>query len=157
MDLGELMQAIATRIDQRKDVIGLEGVSYPALNTVPRSPWLMVRQSMTAPTAINKERAGQQVVHPGIDLVVLVTSDIKRPGDAARLDPLLHPLLDLFDANANGGNVNNAFAGILDKNVDRVWTNATSSRVALEWGESGFCHALIITMDAEFKRRAELP
>lgn len=157
MDIGDLMQGIAERIDAKKGALGLEGVSYPALNHVPKSPWLMVRQSVTAPTMITKARAGMQVVAPAIDLVVLVASDPKYPGDAARLDTLVHPLLDLFDANANGGNVNSAFSGILTENVDRVWNEAMVRRVATEWGESGYCHALIITMDAQFMRKAEMP
>lgn len=157
MELGDVMAGIAKRIDNQKSTLGLQGVSYPAINHVPKSPWVMVRQSMTAPTIVTKARAGLQVVRPSIDLVALVVSDPNRPGDASRLDGLMHPLLDLFDANANGGNVNYAFSGILSGNVDRIWNEATVRRVSLEWGESGYCHALIITLDSEFKREADMP
>jgi len=154
---GDVLAAIAARIDQVKDAIGLRGVSYPALNTVPASPWLMVRQSVAIPSRVTKERAGLQVVHLSIDAVLLVTSDAKRPSDAARLDGLGYQILDLFDANANGGNVNNAFAGLLAEPVDRIWSAAPVRRMALEWGEAGYCHAAILTLDAEYKRRASLP
>lgn len=157
MDIGDLMEAIADRIDAKKTSLGLQGVSYPSENHVAKSPWLMVRQSLTAPTQVAKQRAGLQVVNPAIDLVALVVSSENRPGDAARLDGLVHPLLDLFDANANGGNVNYAFTGLLTENVDRVWNEAMVRRAALNWGESGYCHALIITLDAQFMRKAVLP
>lgn len=157
MDLGVYMKALATVIDTRRAEIGLEGVSYPPENRVPRSPWLMIRQSITGTTQVTKERAGLQVVKPAIDLVALVTADPKKPADASRLDKIQHPLLDLFDANANGGNVNYAFSGVLDESITRVWNEALVRRGIIPWGESGDCHALIITLDSEFKRKAELP
>lgn len=157
METGDLMKAIAQVIDAKKAAIGLEGVSYPPLNNVPKSPWLMVRQSITGMTQVTKERAGMQVVKPSIDLVALVVADPLKPGEAARLDALQHPLLDLFDANANGGNVNYAFTGALDESITRVWNEALVRRGTIKYGESGDCHALIITLDSEFQRKAELP
>lgn len=157
MQTRDVMRAIAARIERDKDAIGLRGVSYPAHNTVPASPWAMVRQSLAIPTTILKARAGLQLVRSRIDIVLLVTSDMTRPGDAARLDGLVEPILDLFDANANGGNVNAAFAGLLDGSVNRVWHNALVRRMAVEWGEAGYCHAVVISLDVEFQRRAELP
>lgn len=157
MEHGDLMRAIAQVVEANKDKIGLEGVSYPPLNHVPSSPWLMVQQSLTRPTSVAKARAGLQIVLPGIDLVALVVADANKPSEAARLDSLMHPLLDLFDANANGGNVNTAFRGVLSESVDRVWNDASIRRALIPWGESGHCHAMIITLDAEFQRRAELP
>lgn len=157
LSTGELMAAIAARIDANKDSIGLQGVSYPPLNFVRSSPWLMIRQSITGMTQVTKERAGQQVVRPSIDLVALVVADPNKPNEASRLDSLQHPLLDLFDANAAGGNVNYAFSGLLTKSVDRVWNEALVRRGTIPWGESGDCHALIITLDSEFKRKAILP
>lgn len=149
MDTPDLMAAIASRV---ATIAGIEGASYPALNYVPRSPWAMIRQSMTIPTTYEKRRMGQQVVFPAIDVVLLVMSDETRPGDAARIDGLIAPVLDLFDANAVGGNVNYALPG-LDGEVDRVWNVANVQRVALPWGESGYCYAAIITMDSEFRRQ----
>lgn len=157
MTISELMDAIAKVLNANKSKLGIEGAHYPPLNYIPNSPVVMVRQSLYQPTTITKERAGQQVVRPMIDLVALVKSDITRPGDASRLDGLEHPMLDLFDANANGGDVNHAFNGHLTKNVNRVWQEAVSRRAVMEWGESGYCHALILTMDAEFYRKAVLP
>lgn len=154
---GELMGAVAGRIDLAKDTVGLMGVSYPAINTVPASPWGMVRQSPLAPSTIEKARAGVQVVRTRIDVVLLVVSDPSSPSDAARLDGLVEPILDLFDANANGGNVNAAFTGLLDWSVDHIWHEAFIRRMPLKWGEAGYCHAAIITMDSEFQRKAVLP
>lgn len=149
MDTPDLMAAIASRV---ATIPGIAGASYPALNHVPSSPWAMIRQSMTIPTTYEKARLGQQVVLPAIDVVILVKSDEKRPGDAARIDRLIVPVLDLFDANDAGGNVNNVLTA-LDGTVDRIWNVANVRRVALMWGESGYCHAAIITMDAKFKRQ----
>lgn len=153
----DLLAAIAGRIDARKTALGIRGVSYPALNVVPDSPWVMVRLSLQQPSTIAKARAGLQVVSASIDLVALVVSDPARPEDAARLDGLVEPLLDLFDANANGGNVNTAFSGLLDEHVDRIWHEARIRRMAIEWGEAGFCHAVILTLDSQFQREAILP
>lgn len=157
MELGDLMTAIAAAIDAKKGAIGIDGASYPPLNRVPSSPWVMVRQSMTGITQVAKARAGQQVVSPAIDLVGLIVADPRKPAEAARLDLILHPLLDLFDANANGGNVNYAFSGLLDDNVDRIWNEAMVRRATVKWGESGDCHALVITLDAQFMRKAVMP
>lgn len=157
MNTGELLTAIAGRIERDKVRLGLQGVSYPALNTVPASPWAMVRTSPVAPSSIEKARAGLQIVRPRIDIVLLVVSDNSRPADAARLDGLIEPILDMFDANANGGNVNHAFTGLLSESVDQIWHEAFIRRLPLKWGEAGYCHAAIITMDSQFSRRAELP
>ena len=151
-----VLAAIAQTVMVRQTALGLAGVSYPAIDHVPQSPWLMVRQSQAQPTVIVKARAGLQVVSLSVDLVALVVSDASRPGDAARLDGLIEPLLDLFDANAYGGNVNSALPN-LSESVDRVWQQATVRRFALEWGESGYCHAAIITMDTLYQRKALLP
>lgn len=157
METGDLMTAIAKVIDTNKAKVGVEGVSYPPLNYVPKSPWVMIRQSITGQTLVTKERAGLQVVKPSIDLVALVKADPLKPGEAARLDGIQHPLLDLFDANANSGNVNYAFTGVLNDSITRVWNGALVRRGIIEWGESKDCHALIITLDSEFQRRADLP
>lgn len=157
MNTGDLLTAIAGRIEQRKAALGLEGVSYPAINSVPRSPWAMVRLSPVIPSTIEKARAGVQIVRPRIDVVLLVTSDPSRPADAARLDGLTEPILDLFDANPNGGNVNAAFSGLLSESADRIWHEAVIRRMPLKWGEAGYCHAAILTLDAEFRREAVLP
>lgn len=155
MDTPDLMRAIADRIDEHKDAIGLRGVSYPATNTVEASPWAMVRRSSVFPSTVEKARLGQQVHLPMIDIVVLVTSDPRRPGDAARLDAIEAPLLDLFDASANGGNVGTILPD-LDGHVDRVWDAIPGIRVLpLEWGEAGYCHALIVTFNAKYRRTPE--
>lgn len=154
MDTLELMRAIADRIDANKEALKIEGVSYPPINTVPKSPWAMVRTSQAIPSTVEKARLGQQVWLPAIDVVVLVRSDVKRPADAARLDAVLTPLLDLFDASNADGATNTLFPG-LDGHVDRVWDAANIRQLALTWGEAGFCHALIVTFNAKFKRSPE--
>lgn len=154
MDTLELMRAIANRIDAHKSALRIEGVSCPPINTVPRSPWAMVRTSATFPTTVEKARLGQQVWLPSIDVVVLVRSDQKRPADAARLDHVLTPLLDLFDMENADPATNTLFPGI-GGHVDRVWNVAQVRQMALDWGEAGFCHALIVTLDAKFRRGAE--
>lgn len=154
MDTLELMRAIADRIDANKEALKIEGVSYPPINTVPKSPWAMVRTSQAIPSTVEKARLGQQVWLPAIDVVVLVRSDVKRPADAARLDAVLTPLLDLFDASHEGGAMNTLMPG-LSGHVDRVW-NTTVHRIApIEWGEAGYCFALIVTFDAKFRRSPE--
>lgn len=151
------MHGVAAVIESHKGALGLQGVSYPSLNTVPASPWAMVRQSLAQPSTVSKARGGLQVVGARIDIVLLVVSDPRRPGDAARLDGLVHPILDLFDANAYGGDVNHAFTGVLTESVDRIWHDAQIRRLAIEWGEAGYCHAAILTLDAQFQRKAGLP
>lgn len=157
MQTVDVLTAIAQRVAAKQAALGLAGVSYPALPHVPQSPWLMVRPSLVIPATVSKGRAGLQVVQLPVDMVALVVSDATRPQDAARLDGLVEPLLDLFDANANGGDVNHAFAGLLSASVDRIWQDATVRRMALDWGESGYCHAAIITMDTQYQRKALLP
>ncbi len=157
MKTDDLLAAIAGVIAANRVALGLEGVSYPALPAIPASPWAMVRQSVLLPTTIEKARAGVQIVRPMVDIVVLVASDVTRPGDAARLDGLTEPILDLFDANAQGGNVNAAFDGLLTESVDHIWHEAQVRRAALDWGEAGYCHAAILTMDSQFSRKAQLP
>lgn len=153
MDTRDLLTSIAARLEANKAAIGLAGVSYPARNAVPASPWAMVRQSMTIPTTVVKARATQQIVRPAIDVVLLVTSDETSPGDAARLDGLIAPVLDLFDATAAGGHIAAALPG-WDGPMHRVWQEALVRRVAVSWGETGYCHAAVITFDAEFPRSA---
>lgn len=153
MDISHLLTAIAARIDAEKATIGLEGVSYPALNSVPANPWAMVRQSTVIPTTIEKARLSRQVVLPNIDIVLLVASSEKRPGDAARIDNLINPVLDLFDFSAAGGAAAAFLTGLpAGSHVDRVWDTATVRRTSLIWGEAGYCYAAILTMNAKFQR-----
>lgn len=157
MILRNVLTALPEVIEPHLDALGLRGVSYPARPDVPHSPWLMIRQSLYVPSRVVKARAGVQVVRAGIDLVALV-KDHGDPGDAARVDGLPEALLDLFDANAYGGNVNAAFAGTsLPGSVSHVWIDALVRRMALQWFEAGPCHAAIVTLDTEFQRKVELP
>lgn len=157
MILRDVLKAVAAVTTANAGALGLEGVSYPATPAFEASPWLMIRQSLYTPTQVVKARAGLQIVRAGIDLVALV-KDHGNPGDAARVDGIPERLLDLFDANANGGNVNAAFAGTdLPDNVSHIWTDALVRRMAIQWFEAGACHAAIITLDTEFKREAIAP
>ena len=157
MILRDVLTAIPQVITPHLPALGLKGVSYPARPDVPASPWLMIRQSLYTPTQVVKARAGLQIVQSGIDMVALV-QDHGDPGDAARVDGIPEALLDLFDANTYGGNVNAAFAGIsLPDNVNHIWTDALIRRMAVTWFEAGPCHAAIITVDTEFNRKAIAP
>lgn len=153
MNTKDVLKAVTAVITANASALGLEGVSYPARPEVPASPWLMVRQSLYLPARIEKARSGLQIVNAGIDLVALVR-DTGDPGAAARVDGLPEALLDLFDANTYGGNVNAAFADTdLPGSVDHVWVEALVRRMALQWFEAGPCHAAIVTLDTSWKRK----
>lgn len=149
MDTPDLMAAIAQRLALITD---FAGVSYPARNDIPRSPWVMVKQSDTRPTIYEKKAARQQVM-PFIDVLILVKSQAETPREQAKIDTLISPVLDLFDANAVGGNINRAFPDLPDP-VGRIWLNATVQRQAIDWGTAGFCYAARITLDSAFTRHA---
>lgn len=149
MDVPDLMAAYAGRV---RLLPALAGVSYPVENRVPASPWAMVKQSDQRPTEYEKQ-AGRQLVRAFIDIVVLVESQEETPREQTKIDTLVTPILDLFDANAVGGNINNAFPD-LPEPIDRVWLNATVQRYVSNWGQTGFCYAARITLDSTFKRQA---
>ena len=155
MGIPEMCAAIAARIDANKAALGLEGVSYPALNTVPSSPWAMVRLSPLRPTTTSK-RLSRQTVNAFIDVVVLIASSETTPGDAARLDTLVHPIPDLFDAHAIGGNVNAVLTG-LDGSVNHIWNDGQTTIAPRIWGEAGYCYSAVITFDTQFTREAVTP
>lgn len=143
--LSPYLTAITARVNTLAGLTG--GANYPALNVVERSPTAMIRLSLLQPTVVENARFGQQVWLPFVDVVFLVDSDEKRPGDAARLDPFLPAVLDLFDPS-RPGYVPPAFDG----HVDRIWHNAQIRRGAGEWGATGYCHYAIVTLDGKFKR-----
>jgi hypothetical protein len=149
MDVPDLMAAYATRVRLIPD---FAGVSYPIRDTVPASPWAMIKQSDQQATIYEKQ-AGRQVVMPFIDIVILVKSQEETPREQTKIDTLVTPVLDLFDANTVGGNINAAFPD-LPGPIDRVWLNATVQRFAVNWGSSGFCYAARITLDSQFRRQA---
>lgn len=149
MDVPDLGIAYAARIRLIPD---FAGVSYPIRNDVPSSPWVMVKQSDQRPTVYEKQ-AARQVVHAFIDVVILVKSQEETPREQTKIDTLIAPVLDLFDANAVGGNINQAFPNLPDP-IDRVWQDATVQRFAVNWGSAGFCYAARITLDSQFKRHA---
>lgn len=146
MDTPDLLDAVVTRLGLLADLAGASRVQ----NRVPASPWAMVMQSTRRPTVYEKQ-AGRQVVRPFIDVVILVASQEETPREQTRIDTLISPVLDLFDANAVGGNINHAFPD-LPGAIDRIWNEATVERYASNWGSTGFCYAARITLDAQFRR-----
>lgn len=149
MDTPDVLAAVAKRINDHKAALGLAGVSYPQDNTVPASPWVMIRQSRTLPTTYTK-RSALQMVQLNIEVIVLVVSQEETPREEARLDALVDPILDLFDANATGGNINHAFPDLLEP-VDRIWDAATVIRQPVNWSGQ-YCYAAYISLDALFRR-----
>lgn len=150
MDVPDLMAALATQIAR---IPGLNGRAYyPARVLVEKSPTVMIRQSNEQPTTYEKARLGLQVVRASIDVVILVapTENNDRPRDEAKIDTLISPILDLFDASASGGSVNDRLPG-LDGHVDAVWHTATIKRGVLPWAGTE-CYAAVITLDSVFKR-----
>ncbi len=130
------------------------GVSYPIRDDVPAGPWAMVRQSELRPTVYEK-RPGRHLVKPFIEVLILIPSHLETPREQAKLDPLPTQVLDLFDANTVGGNINHAFPD-LPGPIDRVWNDATVQRQALEWGKGRrFCYAARITLDSQFERKPQ--
>lgn len=150
MNAPDILAAVANRIEAHKSALTLEGVSYPVLNTVPSSPWLMVRQSRNLPTRYEK-RATTQIVHLSIELIILVATQQENQREEQRIDGLVEPVLDLFDATAVGGNINHAFPD-LPEPIDRIWQDAPVVRQPVQWGEQ-FCYAAYITLDAQFSRK----
>jgi len=148
MDIPALMQAIAERIAQIPD---LPGASYPALNAVPKSPWAMVRQSPQQPTRYTKGRAGVQVVLPMIEVVLLIESQLDKPREEARLDPLIAQVLDALSLGPDGKAYDDLLPN-LPGHVDRIWSDATVQRGTMKWGQQD-CYAAAITLDGEFKRK----
>src|SRR5690606_21465589 len=102
-DTPDVMWAIAQRLQEDRTRFGIAGASYPALDHVPESPWAMVRQSLRIPAFYEKARFGKQIVSAPIEVVLLVVSSEENQRDAARLDPLITPVLDAFDVSLTGG------------------------------------------------------
>ncbi len=145
----DLMTAMVARLNL---LPLLAGASRPD-NDFPESPWAFVRESHQTPTRYEKARAGEQVVYPMIDVVILVKSQAEQPREETRIDPLVNQVLDLFDVNAYG-TVNDMMPS-LSGHVDRVWHEAPVVRGAIKWGAFE-CFGAIITMDAKFHRKADV-
>lgn len=145
MDVPDLMRELAVQIARIPELGGR--AYYPALNQVETSPTVMIRQSNEQPTTYEKARLGQQVVLPRIDVVILVVQikDNERPRDESLIDTLITPILDLFDASASGGSVNDRLPG-LKGHVDRVWHTASIKRGVIDWAGQK-CYGAVVTLD----------
>jgi hypothetical protein len=143
MELDALLHAVADRVATLPGLTG--GAHYPPGNAVPVSPVAMIRLSPLIPTTV-EPRFGEQLWLPMIDVVLLVASAENRPGDAARLDPLIPAVLDLFDAGRGAQPLD------VPGHVDRIWHTAQVRRGAGPWGSTGYCHTAVITLDGKFRR-----
>lgn len=149
MDIPDVMASIATRIAQ---IPTLPGASYPALDRVPQSPWAMVRQSPQQPTRYVKARAGKVQVLPMIEVVLLIVSDLNKPREEARLDPLIGQVLDALSLGPDGDSYGVLMPDLPD-HLDRVWDDATVQRGTMTWGKQE-CYAAAITVNPLFYRHA---
>src|SRR5690606_25763472 len=130
MDTPQIMAAIAART---RSIPGIVGASYPADNYVRESPWAMVRQALRIPEIREKARYGAQIVTAPIEIVLLVVSSEDAPRDAARLDPLISPVLDAFDVSLTGGAAIRTLPGLEeteDAKLLQVWNEARVERGA---------------------------
>lgn len=143
----ELMNAMVARLNRLPLLAGASRSD----NDFPSSPWAFVRESHQTPTRYDKARAGEQVVYPMIDVVILVKAQQDQLREETRVDPLIAQVLDLFDVNAYGAV--NQMMPELTGHVDRVWHEAPVVRGAIKWGAFE-CFGAVITMDAKFHRKA---
>lgn len=152
MDMPELMAAIAARISQ---VPGIEGASYPSLNNVPRSPWVMVLDgNPEGPTSYRRVMNNEQEVSGRITVRILVKSQKDRPREASKIDSLIAPILDALDPARYGGSANNILP-TLDDHLDRIWDGATVTRGNTEQYAGEFCYAADIGLDPFFTREPQ--
>lgn len=147
MNPSDLLTAIAAKVNTIPGLTG--GAHYPALNVVERSPTAMIRLSPLQPTMPENARFGQQVWTIYVDVMLLVDSNETRPGDAARLDPLIPKVLDLFDPSSSTYSKD-----AVPSDVDRVWHTGQIRVGADNYGATGYCHFAIVTLDGKFHRRA---
>jgi hypothetical protein len=156
-DIPDIMRAVALRLHRDRARLTLEGANYPPRNDVPSSPWAMVRQSLRIPAIYEKARYGRQEVSVPIDIVVLVTAEQDNQRDAARLDPVISPILDTFDVSRTGGAAIRTLPDLQETDTAKlrqIWNQARVERGPLKWGTQ-HCHAALIRLDVVFQRTPE--
>lgn len=155
MDLSDVMTAIAAHLDDAKGTLGIAGASYPQLNTVPASPYVMVLDGSSAgPTTYERGMDGHHVTGR-VTIRVLVKSHKDTPREASRIDGLIAPILDALDPVLYGGSANHVLDTLTD-HLDRIWDTATVVRGATEEYAGEFCYAADIGIDPAFTRTPEV-
>lgn len=146
----ELLTAMSKRLEA-VDIPGLRGVSYPVIDRVPASPWVMLRQGENFPSVYTRTRGKGEQVSVQVEAVLLIASTPETPRDQTALDRLIEPIIDTFDPQAWGMDI----ADLLKVNsseIDHVFTIANVTRSQMEWGTQ-FCHAATIQFDAVIRRQ----
>lgn len=152
MDMPEVWMAVANRIAK---VPGVMGASYPQLNEVPASPWVMVIDGNAAgPTTIRRGMNGLQEVSGRGTIRILVKSQADRPREATKIDSLITPILDALDPGLLGGNAN-ALLPELSDTLDRIWDDVAIVRGKTLEYSGEFCYAADIGIDPFFTREPQ--
>jgi hypothetical protein len=149
MDTPDLMKAIAARIAL---VPGVEGASYPSLNHVEKSPWVMVIDGSAQGLSTAEPAGGvREVVVAMITIRILVKSQMDRPREATKIDALTTAIRDALNPIPYGGRVSRILPGLPGK-VDRMWSRVLITRgQTTEYG-GDFCYAADMTIDPSFHR-----
>lgn len=148
MDTPQIMAAIAARI---AEIPGVAGASYPSLNSIPASPWVMVLDGSQAGPSVYQRSMDGQEVRAQVTIRILVKSHKDRPREASKIDSLVAPILDALDPRQYGG-VANAVLTDLDGHLDRIWDTATVVRGSTEEYAGEFAYAADIGIDPYFRR-----
>lgn len=151
MDTPDLLKAIARRVAQ---VPGVAGASYPELNAVPASPWVMVIDGNQDGASVVEREFDGQTVRARITIRVLVVSQKDRPREATKIDTLVTPILDALDPAALGVAPNELLPG-LPATLDRIWDTASVVRGSVEQYAGQFCYAADIGIEAQFRREPQ--
>lgn len=151
MDMPDLLAAIAERIRQ---VPGVAGASYPQLDTVPASPWVMVIDGNQAGPTIYRRSYDGHEVQGRVTIRILVKSQKDRPREATKIDTIVGPILDALDPAIAGGVANELLPG-LPGTLDRIWDEATVVRGSTEDYAGEHCYAADIGLDPLFRREPQ--
>ena len=130
----------------------MAGASYPALNHVPESPWVMVIDgSSQGPSIVLPLSGAQEDVTPRITIRILVKSQQDRPREATRIDGLTTAIRDALNPSPYGGRVSRVLPGLGGK-VNRMWSQVLITRGATTEYGGDFCYAADMTIDPNFFR-----
>jgi hypothetical protein len=153
MDTPDIMHAIAEYLDSLKATLGIEGVAYPAPNSIPASPYVVLLDGNTEGPSVYERMFNGQEVQARITIRILVKSQKDRPREASRIDTLIAPVLDALDPQKHGGSANHILTGDDLGHIDRIWDRATVVRGSTEEYAGEFCYAADIGLDPYFRRQ----
>jgi hypothetical protein len=152
MDTPDIMHAIAAHLDSIKGTLGIAGVAYPAPNSIPASPYVVLLDGNTEGPSVYERMFDGHEVQARITIRILVKSQRDRPREASRIDTLIGPVLDALDPQKHGGSANHILTG-LTGHLDRIWDRATVVRGSTEEYAGEFCYAADIGIDPYFRRQ----